>query len=490
MDNTEVKQDGSAVDLFLVKLAGKYSKYKPGDVIYSEGDMGNTMLFILSGNVRIVKLCSETNQPLTLATRGVGEFIGEMALVEESPRSASVIAKTACKVLEITKRKFEKIIKEKPSFALNVLESLSNKLRESDSSRVLDLEKNNHELSTANEKLLGLNSFLDSIIDQSPSAILLVTKAGDISKMNKSALGIFGLNKDKKYNINDLFSNFKFSDCQQDLQTTWSGKVNGLRVGQEFPAFVTCTVLTTFREELLYLVMGQDLTEISGFTSVKATEDRYVSARQSAYELAIQLSTELDHLKNHLNHLSHDISVNKKDAIKRSQELVMGAISELKHVTGQVVVSNDIESHFAFVEIRVLMKTILKYWQTIDEYASIDFSLEVRKNFPGRVHIKEVALQNALISLINVASIALVRDNSSDKYTLKVELGRSPDQRYSEIRIIPHLIHLEPDDIIDLLNRNSIFDWNYIEQVIHHHEGEFLITNNDDNYPVIIIRLP
>lgn len=490
MHEEETKIEESALDLFLVKLAGKYSEYKPGYVIYSEGDIGNTMLLILTGDVRIVKLCSETNEPITIATRSSGEFIGEMALVEESPRSASVVANTACKVLEITKSNFEKIIKENPSFAINVLESLSNKLRESDLSRVLDLEKNNRELTQANEKLLGLNSFLDSIIDQSPSAIILVTKSGDISKMNKSALGIFGLKKENKYRINDLFSNFKFSDCQQDLKTTWSGKVNGLRVGQEFPAFVTCTILTTFREELLYLIMGQDLTEISGFTSVKATEDRYICARQSAYELAKQFSREIDTLKNHANQLSHDILADNTDTIEESHRQVMETISCLRHDARHMVDSNHMESHFAFVEIRVLMKIILKYLGTTSEFKNIIFNLKVHKNFPGRVHIREVSLQNALVSLINAASRCLSSDETSDKHSLDVELCRSPDQRFSEIRIIPRLAQLEPDDIIDMLDSHTVFGWDYIEEVIHHHEGEFAITNNDDNNSVITVRLP
>ncbi len=490
MDNEETKLESSALDLFLVKLAGKYSKYRPADVIFSEGDIGNTMLLILTGDVKIVKLSSETNQPVTIATRGAGEFIGEMAVVEESPRFASVIAKTACEVLEITKSNFEKIIKEKPSFAINVLESLSNKLRESDSSRVLDLEKNNLELTEANKKLHELNSFLDSVIDQSPSAILLVTKSGDIFNMNESANRIFGLNKDRQYKINDLFSNFNFSDCQQDLQTTWSGEVNGLRVGQEFPAFLTCTVLTTYRDELLYLVMGQDLTEISGFTSIKAIEDRYVNARQSAFELAKQFFIEFDILKSYIDDLSHDISVNNAAVIKNSNQRVINAILALENDARHIVDSNKMESSFTFVDIRVLMKTILKYCQAMKEFDEIEFSLEVHKKFPGRVHIKEVSLQNALFSLINAASNALLSVETNNQYAIKVDLCRSPDNRFSEIRIIPRLVNLEPEKVRKALNRYSIFSWDYIEQVIHHHEGKFSIENNNDNYPAIIIRLP
>lgn len=490
MDSEETLPGNSVLDLFLVKLAGKYSKCDPGHVIYSEGEMGNTMLLILSGDVNIVKLSSETDEPVTIATRSAGEFIGEMALVEESPRSASVIAKTACKVLEITKSNFEKIIKEKPSFALDVLESLSNKLRESDSSRIEDLEKNNLGLTTANERLRDLNLFLDSIIDQSPSAIFLVTKEGDISKMNRSAYGIFRLERGQVYNINDLFSNFKFSDAQQDLQTTWSGDVKGRRVGEEFPAFVTCTILSSYREELLYLIMGQDLTEISGFASVRATEDRHVSARQSAHELAGQFAAEIETLKGYIDQLSDGISEKNATTIEYSHKLVVDAVSSLGDDAKHIVDSNKMESHFAFIEIRILLKTILKFWQEANGYANISYNLEMGKNVPARVHLDEVSIQNVLISLMSATSAAVHLAAESDSHALKVDLCRSQGNRFSEIRIVTPLANLEPDDIVAELNRHNIFDWNYIEQVIHHHDGEFTITNNGDNYPVIIIRLP
>jgi PAS domain-containing protein len=490
MDSEETIQGNSVLDLFLVKLAGKYLKCDPGHVIYSEGDMGNTMLLILLGDVNIVKLCSETNEPVTIATRSAGEFIGEMALVEESPRSASVIAKTACKVLEITKGNFEKIIKEKPSFALDVLESLSNKLRESDSSRVAELERNNLDLTAANEELRGLNLFLDSIIDQSPSAIFLVTESGGISKMNRSAYGIFRLEKGQDYNIKDLFRNFKFAEAQQDLQTTWSGDVKGRRAGGEFPAFVTCTVLSSYQEELLYLIMGQDLTEISGFASIRATEDRHVSARQSAHELAQQFAAEVDTLQGYLDQLSDGLSDKNATTVEYSHKLVVDAVSSLGDDARHIVESNKMESHFAFVEIRILLKTILKYWQATNGYANISYNLEVSKSVPVRVHVDEVAIQNVLISLMSAEKQAASRVSKSDKYKLEVDLCRSQDNRFSEIRIVTPLANLELDDIITELNRHNIFDWNYIEQVIHRHEGEFTITNNDDNYPVIIIRLP
>ena len=119
-----LSSSNTALDLFLIQLAGRYSisrTYSPGEVIFTEGDPGNTMLLILDGSIRITKNSPESGKPLDIAYRGSGDFLGEMALVEESPRFATASAESHCEVLEFSKDNFEKIIREQPALATRVL---------------------------------------------------------------------------------------------------------------------------------------------------------------------------------------------------------------------------------------------------------------------------------------------------------------------------------------------------------------------------------
>ena len=167
MANTRLNSTNPALDLFLLQLASQYSlarTYKAGEILFTEGQPGNTMLLVLQGELEIRKKIDDLDHFRIIATRGPGDFLGEMAIVEESPRFATVIASTDCEVLEFSRANFERAIQEQPALATRVLRSLSQKLRESDSSRILELEENNRALAVSNEELTTLNFFLDRLI--------------------------------------------------------------------------------------------------------------------------------------------------------------------------------------------------------------------------------------------------------------------------------------------------------------------------------------
>jgi CRP-like cAMP-binding protein len=60
---------------------------------------------------------------------GPGSIFGEMALIDDTPRSASVVARTDCRLIEIDRRRFEFMVAETPYFALAVMEVMANRLR-------------------------------------------------------------------------------------------------------------------------------------------------------------------------------------------------------------------------------------------------------------------------------------------------------------------------------------------------------------------------
>ena len=107
--------------------------YEPGQIIFREGDIGDTMYIIWSGRVAIVK--GSLQSPTVLGYRGVGEIIGEMALLEDQPRSASVIALEDLRTLRIRREDFEEWLSMNPTMGLSILGTLSARLRASDDAR-------------------------------------------------------------------------------------------------------------------------------------------------------------------------------------------------------------------------------------------------------------------------------------------------------------------------------------------------------------------
>src|SRR5262245_20417123 len=94
-----------------------------GKPVFSVGDKGDSMFVLVEGQAEVVVYDK------VVETSGPGAIFGEMALVDKEPRSASVIAKTDCKLIAVNKSAFLALVKKKPAFALEVMGKIAKRLR-------------------------------------------------------------------------------------------------------------------------------------------------------------------------------------------------------------------------------------------------------------------------------------------------------------------------------------------------------------------------
>jgi len=110
-------------------VEGMEKKLNPGEVLFHEGDRGDVMYLIREGKIKITKGSGEDEK--VLAVLKEGDFFGEMAIIDGSPRSAGAIAASPVSLLVIDKETFQAKIKENPLIHY-VLETLSRRLRATD----------------------------------------------------------------------------------------------------------------------------------------------------------------------------------------------------------------------------------------------------------------------------------------------------------------------------------------------------------------------
>jgi CRP/FNR family cyclic AMP-dependent transcriptional regulator len=102
--------------------------FKPGDVIFREGEQGREMLVVRKGRVRIFRKTGDAE--LTLAELGAGESFGEMAILDQTARSATAIAVEDTELVVVEEHAFETMLKERTDIAVRLLKKLSARLRE------------------------------------------------------------------------------------------------------------------------------------------------------------------------------------------------------------------------------------------------------------------------------------------------------------------------------------------------------------------------
>lgn len=106
-----------------LKHYSDYKNYLSGDVIFKEGEPGDVMYAIVEGEVEI----SVHDKPVFSVKQG--EVIGEMALIDRKPRSATAVAKTDCKLVVINEQRFNFLIKQTPMFVTQIMKVMSERIR-------------------------------------------------------------------------------------------------------------------------------------------------------------------------------------------------------------------------------------------------------------------------------------------------------------------------------------------------------------------------
>lgn len=107
---------------------------KKGDILFNESDKGNYLCFIVSGRLEVIVKKESTGEEVVIATLSKGQSTGEMAIIEDMPRFATIRALDDSKIYVLSKSAFELILSRHPHVGIKLLKGvayvLSNNLRQ------------------------------------------------------------------------------------------------------------------------------------------------------------------------------------------------------------------------------------------------------------------------------------------------------------------------------------------------------------------------
>lgn len=120
-------------------LFQKYGQVvEPGRVIFTEGDVGETMYIIQKGRIKITKRVANVEKILMILEKG--DFFGEMAIISKTPRTATATTIDSCELLAFNREGFLSMISKNSSIAMNIIEKLCLRLEKADN-QIRDLTK-------------------------------------------------------------------------------------------------------------------------------------------------------------------------------------------------------------------------------------------------------------------------------------------------------------------------------------------------------------
>lgn len=116
----QIKSD----DLKLLARHMNFMDFEPREVIFSEGDKGDFMCFVTRGALDVLKK-NEKGKEVVIASLGKGRSIGEMAVIDDFPRSATVRAKSKSTLLILTRKGFDQLLDQHPQLGIKLLKGLA-----------------------------------------------------------------------------------------------------------------------------------------------------------------------------------------------------------------------------------------------------------------------------------------------------------------------------------------------------------------------------
>ena len=97
--------------------------FEPGATLFRQGETGDVMFAVVEGEVEL------TRNGAVVDVIGPGGIIGELALIDPAPRSATATATTSARVVPVDKKEFMFLVQEHPTFALQVMTVMADRIR-------------------------------------------------------------------------------------------------------------------------------------------------------------------------------------------------------------------------------------------------------------------------------------------------------------------------------------------------------------------------
>lgn len=116
----------TAEEVKAISSVAQEGYFQPGQIIVTQGTPGQAFYLILSGRVEILR------DNVSLGAFGPGDFFGEMSLLDQAPRSATIRALDHTSCLMLSSWDFKTLLEKHPSIAIKLLEVLSRRLRVAD----------------------------------------------------------------------------------------------------------------------------------------------------------------------------------------------------------------------------------------------------------------------------------------------------------------------------------------------------------------------
>jgi PAS domain S-box-containing protein len=481
--------------------------YKKGDILFRENSIGDTFYIIKRGSVQIYREGKEGKEPMKLALRRSGDFFGEMALIENSPRFATAEVAADSQILELSKQAFSLLLSEVPTVAFDMMSVMAARLRESDLQAIRELKAKNVSLENLSRQLEESKNYLQRIITVSPDIAVVTDGEGRITIFNHAAQLIYGYPDEEV--VGKEVSMLHSPNCPEEAlrelksslesNTTYSGELIDIRRdGEEFINQVTACNIMGQNENLLgILYLGKDITEAKELHRQAQKLDQMATRGQMAAEVAHELNNYISVLSGNLELIAFDIEGQRIDAIGKKIDTMSQAVDRMMVFTRGLMSYAQPEYKFRKLALNQFLEGELAFLRPQKRFRCIKISTELD---PGikTIPADPAGLQQILYNLLNNAADAISNARIKDGAILiKTSLAKEGDREYVVMRVIDNGPGMSPEQREKAFKHGFTtkagghgFGLMTIKNIAKIHEAEVTVESEPGQGAEFIITLP
>jgi len=497
----------------------KEKKLRHGELLFCEGDSATTCYIIKSGTIEILKRDNVTGKNVRLALRGQGEFLGEMSLLEDSPRFATARSSGQSIVIEISREHFTQLIGKYPALAMRVMEVLSSRLRQADLQLITDLQRKNEQLEIANKRLQETtselecsyanlktaNKFLERIISASQFFIIVTDPQGKIFIFNDAAKNVFGFNFQDIAGklIGDLINPLGKDDIIAEIEDClkqgkiWRGDLltDTASGNKLFIELVGARVFDEKGNEFASLYMGRDITEEKNIERQMILLERMATRGEMAAEIAHELNNYLSIVLGNLELLEIGLEMGNMDAAPKKIKSMKDGLDKITRFTDGLMMYSRPAAKKEKFDLNGFLENELFFIRSQNRFDGVDFKCEFDIKLPP-VTADKSQMQQAILNLLNNAADAIVANPTGQKNII-LRTQYFADASSVEISVIDNGVGLSDESLGKVFRQHFTskesghgFGLLAVKRVIKNHGGRVSAEINPQGGAIFNIEFP
>ncbi len=335
---------------------------------------------------------------------------------------------------------------------LSVLSNTFNRMTRTLWSNQQEMKSYNNRLREINSSLLQSRQFLATLIDSSPSAIVVTGKDGQIIIFNREAARTFGYSSESALgkSVSELFKQPFDSSITQD-QTKQGFEAIGLKQdGSAFPVWVTMTPTNSDEGEVwasVYII--HDITESRSFQEMMIRLDRYSTRGEMAGDIAHEINNYLAVLSGNLELFPILLKKGDPEKIEKKLELMRSTVDRVARFADGLMDTHRDDAAPEPTSLNQVVENVVAFLKPQNKFDTVDFQTSLSSELPV-IDVDPGQVQQLLVNLIHNGTDAAIAAGEKPIISISTELLLVNGERFAQVSVADNGDGV-PDDKIDAL---------------------------------------